>query len=86
MLEEGYSEYPLSGLTEGMEVHLHVQSLQNLKESVGKYSITSFNFTINHNHCVASSVFDEVKDSYSIGLLDPHRCWLLSIPQKVSII
>jgi len=88
IIEQSYSEYPLSALTEGMEVHLHVQSLQSLQISqepgtVQNSSMRSFNLTINHNHCVASSVFDEVKDLNSVILLGPHRCELLFTSHKV---
>ncbi|KDR83588.1 hypothetical protein GALMADRAFT_1338525, partial [Galerina marginata CBS 339.88] len=72
MTENSYSQYPLSELSDGMEVHLHVQSRISLRKPESGNGISSFNLTINHNHCTASYDFDEVQDNNST-LLGPKR-------------
>ncbi|KAF9569355.1 hypothetical protein CPC08DRAFT_180170 [Agrocybe pediades] len=75
IIEASYAGYPLSDLSEGMEVHLHVQSLKDLQkpqESRDKYSMQTYNLTINHKYCIASSDPLEVTDASAL-LLGPHR-------------
>ncbi|KAF8974342.1 hypothetical protein BDZ97DRAFT_1911538 [Flammula alnicola] len=70
MTEDLCSQYPLSELSEGMEVHIqhiHVQTQMS-----GSELASSFNIAINHTYCVASYNLDEVKADNSC-LLGPTR-------------
>jgi hypothetical protein len=58
------SNFPLSDLDDHIEVLLmHIQP--------GPQSTSSFNLVINHKHCVASYVYQEVKDN-NFHSLDPN--------------
>ncbi|KAH9482388.1 hypothetical protein JR316_0004488 [Psilocybe cubensis] len=70
---QSYLGYPLSELTEGMEVHLHVQAQKIADKFKGNNGgIATFNLTINHKHCVASYEIADVMGDNSC-LLGPQR-------------
>ncbi|KAF8192587.1 hypothetical protein BJ912DRAFT_962460 [Pholiota molesta] len=66
--EEICSQYPLSELSEQMEVHIHMTQMISL--AIGSKGL--FNLAISHIHCVASYDLDEVKGDNSC-LLSPLR-------------
>lgn len=74
MTEASCSHYPLSELSEGMEVHIHHIHHQLATEQ----PVTSFNVAVNHTHCVASYDLDEVKGDKP-HFLGPTRCMFCSV-------
>lgn len=60
------SSCPLSDLDDQMEVFL-----MQLHAEAGPQDSTSFNLLINHKHCIASYVYQEVKDKNPHSL-DPN--------------
>ncbi|KAF8165201.1 hypothetical protein B0H34DRAFT_688250 [Crassisporium funariophilum] len=65
--EYNCSQYPLSHLSEGMEVHLHMQTHMGFSGTN-----TTFNLVINHAYCVASYDIEEIKED-NICYLSPSR-------------
>jgi len=60
------SSYPLSDLDDQMEV-----LLMQLHAEAGPQNPSSFNLVINHKHCIASYVYQEMKDE-NFHLFDPN--------------
>jgi hypothetical protein len=73
MTEANCSYYPLSELSEGMEVHIH-----HIHNRSTEQPTTSFNVAVNHTHCVASYDLDEVKGDKPY-LLGPTRRMFCSV-------
>ncbi|KAJ3517966.1 hypothetical protein NLJ89_g168 [Agrocybe chaxingu] len=70
LTKENCLQYPLDELSDGMEVHLHLQSL------IGNGNTSVFGLAVNHVHCVASYDLQEVKsnNAYSLTPKRLNRC------------
>jgi hypothetical protein len=68
------SSYPLSDLDDQMEV-----LLMQLHVEAGPQNPSSFNLVVNHKHCIASYVYQEVKDK-KFHSFDPNT---RAIPQEL---